>query len=65
MVEWPRDSIYGAIILLGAGGAFVNVLSMTMIAYVIGPYAVSVKMTWDQPLLMDILENFNSREVAS
>lgn len=38
--QWPRDSIYGAIVLLGAGGAIVHVMSMTMAAYVIGPYAV-------------------------
>ena len=40
--QWPRDSIYGAVILLGAGGAIVHVMSMTMIAYVIGPYSVRV-----------------------
>ena len=39
--KWPRDSIYGAIVLLGAGGAFVNVISMTLNAYMIGPYVVS------------------------
>ena len=39
--RWPRDSIYGAVILLGAGGAFVNVLAMTNIAYVIGQNVVS------------------------
>lgn len=38
--QWPRDSIYGAIILLGAGGAIVHVISMTMAAYAIGPYTV-------------------------
>ena len=40
--KWPRDSIYGAVILLGAGGAFVNVISMTLVAYMVGPYVVSV-----------------------
>ena len=40
--QWPRDSIYGAIALLGGGGAIVNVMSMAMIAHNIGPYAVSV-----------------------
>ena len=38
---WPRDSIYGAIVLLGAGGAITNVLSMVLVAYQIGPYSVS------------------------
>lgn len=38
---WPRDSIYGAVILLGMGGAFVNVISMSLVAYVVGPYVVS------------------------
>ena len=42
MFQWPRDSIYGAIVLLGGGGAIVNVMSMAMIAHNIGPYAVSV-----------------------
>ncbi len=43
--QWPRDSIYGAILLLGVGGAIVHVISMSLIAYVIGPYAVSNQLS--------------------
>ena len=38
--NWSRDSIYGATILLGAGGAIVLVMSMAKIAYLVGPYRV-------------------------
>ena len=37
-----RDSIYGATILLGAGGAALLVLSMSMIAYTVGDFTVSL-----------------------
>ena len=37
-----RDSIYGATILLGAGGATILVISMAMISYLVGPYTVSI-----------------------
>lgn len=40
--NWSRDSIYGANILLGMGGAVVLVMSMAMIAYLVGPYTVSL-----------------------
>ena len=40
--NWSRDSIYGANILLGMGGAVVLVMSMAMIAYLVGPYSVSL-----------------------
>jgi hypothetical protein len=40
--NWSRDSVYGANILLGMGGAVVLVMSMAMIAYLVGPYAVSL-----------------------
>lgn len=39
--NWSRDSIYGANVLLGMGGAVVLVMSMAMIAYLVGPYTVS------------------------
>ena len=39
--SWPRDSVYGATILLGVGGATVLVLSMAMISHVVGEFAVS------------------------
>ena len=38
--NWNRDSVYGAAILLGAGGAVVLVISMAMIAYLVGEYTV-------------------------
>jgi len=38
--NWSRDSIYGATFLMGAGGATVLVISQSMIAYLIGQYAV-------------------------
>lgn len=37
-----RDSIYGATMLLGAGGATVLVISMAKIAYLVGDYSVSI-----------------------
>ena len=37
-----RDSIYGATILLGAGGATILVISMAMISYLVGSYTVSI-----------------------
>ena len=40
--DWSRDSIYGANILLGMGGAVVLVMSMAMIAYLVGPYTASL-----------------------
>lgn len=40
--NWDRDSVYGAAILLGAGGAVVLVISMAMIAYLVGDYTVSL-----------------------
>ena len=40
--NWSRDSIYGATILLGIGGATIIVLSLTMISQLVGKYAVSV-----------------------
>ena len=39
--NWDRDSVYGAAMLLGAGGAVVLVISMAMIAYLVGDYTVS------------------------
>ena len=36
-----RDNVYGAIILLGMGGATVLVLSYTMISQVVAKYTVS------------------------
>ena len=35
-----RDSIYGATILLGVGGATILTISMTMISYLIGDNTV-------------------------
>ena len=40
--NWDRDSVYGAAMLLGAGGAVVLVISMAMIAYLVGDYTVSI-----------------------
>ena len=40
--NWSRDSVYGANILLGIGGAVVLVISMSMIAYLVGSYTVSL-----------------------
>jgi len=37
-----RDNVYGAIFLLGLGGAIMLVNSMTMVSILIGEYAVSV-----------------------
>ena len=42
--NWSRDSIYGAIVLLGAGGAIVLVITLAMVPYLIGPYTVSGDM---------------------
>ena len=35
-----RDSVYGAIILLGVGGAIVLAIAMAMFSYLIGDYLV-------------------------
>ena len=40
--NWYRDSIYGATMLLGAGGATVLVIAMARIAYLVGDYTVSI-----------------------
>ena len=40
--NWSRDNVYGAMVLLGAGGATVLVISMAMIAYLVGKHTVSV-----------------------
>lgn len=39
--NWSRDSIYIAIILLGFGGATLMVISLSMIALLVGQYSVS------------------------
>lgn len=39
--NWKRDSIYLAIILLGAGGAIVLVITLAMVPYLIGEYKVN------------------------
>ena len=39
--NWGRDSIYGATILMGIGGATMVVISMTLVAYIVGPHTVS------------------------
>lgn len=39
--NWSRDSVYGATILLGVGGATIIVLSLTMISQFVGKFAVS------------------------
>ena len=39
--QWPRDSIYGAVVLQGAGTAMVAVMAITLIGYTVGPYTVS------------------------
>ena len=44
--NWDRDSIYGATILLGAGGATVLVISMAKIAYLVGEYTVSMEAAY-------------------
>ena len=39
--NWSRDNIYGATILLGAGGSTLNVISFTMISYLVKNFTVS------------------------
>ena len=36
-----RDNVYGAIMLLGVGGATMLVIAMTMISSLVGEYTVS------------------------
>lgn len=38
--NWSRDSLYGATILLGAGGSTVMVIAFTMVANLVGEYTV-------------------------
>ena len=40
-INIERDSIYGAIILLGAGGAVVLAVAMAMFSFLIGDFIVS------------------------
>ena len=40
--NWSRDSIYIAIILLGFGGATLMIISLSMIALLVGKYSVSL-----------------------
>ncbi len=38
--NWSRDCIYIALVLLGAGGAILIVISLSMIAFLVGEYKV-------------------------
>ena len=40
--DLSRDSVYGATMLLGMGGATVLVLAMAMISHLVGEFTVSV-----------------------
>ena len=45
--NWNRDNIYGATVLLGAGGATCLVMSLAFISYMIGRFTVSMKLLRD------------------
>ncbi len=38
--NWSRDCIYIALVLLGSGGAVLIVISLSMIAFLVGEYKV-------------------------
>ena len=40
--NWSRDSIYIALILLGAGGAIVVVIALSMIAFLVDEFKVNM-----------------------
>ena len=41
--NWSRDNVYVAIILLGLGGAILMVISLSMIALLIGKHSVCIR----------------------
>ena len=43
--NWSRDNIYIAVILLGLGGATLMVISLSMIALLIGKYSVRLTLS--------------------
>ena len=42
LFNWRRDDIYIAVILLGAGGTAISVMSLSFIALLVGEYSVGI-----------------------